>query len=104
MENKIQILEAKLWGAIDSTSCKGYSLKKAKQFIKVKAEIYMPGINNETMQAVLKFAELKISLNKAMEELSVALFKQRNDIPTIRQQINSCCEKIEEEELCEEVV
>jgi len=35
MNEKIQILEAKLWGAIDATLCKGYSLKKAKQFINV---------------------------------------------------------------------
>ena len=103
MNENIQILEAKLWGAIDSTICKGYSLKKAKQFIKVKAEIFMPNINNETMQSLLKFAEKKFELENCLENLKMSLFKQRNDIPTIRQQINSCSENIEDEEL-EEVV
>lgn len=97
MNENIQILEAKLWGAVDSTTCKGYSLKKALQVVRVKAEMFMPNINNETIQAVLKFARIKRQLNEAMEDLSVALYKQRGDIPTIKQQINSCTETIEEE-------
>lgn len=103
MNENAQILIAKLYGAIDSAMCKGYSLKKAKQFIKVKAEIFMPNINNETMQAVLKFVEKKFDFENSQENLNMALFKQRNDIPTIREQINSCSEIVEDEEL-EEVV
>ena len=103
MNENAQILIAKLCGAIDSTICKGYSLKKAKQFIQVKAEIFMPNINNETMQSVLKFAEKKLEIEKSLENLKMALFKQRHDVPAIKEQINSCCEKIEDVEL-EEVV
>ena len=97
MNEKQRILEAKLWGAIDATTCKNYSLRKALQVIKVKAEMFMPNINKKTMQAVLDFARTKRQLNEAMENLSVALFKQRVDIPTVAQQINSCTETIEDE-------
>jgi len=98
MNEKIQILEAKLWGAIDATLCKGYSLKKAKQFIKVKAEIFMPNIDKGTMKAVLQFTEQKHKFETSLENLKLALFKQRDDIQAISTQLNSCCENNELEE------
>lgn len=98
MNNKIDILSAKFWGTVDATICKKYSLKKAKQFIKIKAEIYMPKINDDTMQALFKFAKAKIQFNNAMENLTLALFKQRYDIPDENKltEVNSCCENLNE--------
>lgn len=78
MIENIEIVIAQLHGTIDSTIVKGYSLKKAKKIIQVKAEILMPNINKETMQAVLKLLESKFKFDKDLESLKQALFKQRN--------------------------
>lgn len=96
MEDKIHILITKLWASIDSTIYKKYPLKKAKQYIKVKAEIFMPDINTETMQALLNFAETRIKLDKQQEELTQALFKQRYQIPENENKFNSCTEELHE--------
>lgn len=80
MLNQIEILEARLKGVIDSTIYKGFSIKKAQNHVKIKAEILFPEINQETMEKLLNYTKQRLLLNKALEDLDVAIFKQRHQI------------------------
>lgn len=80
MLNQNEILSARLMGTIDSTIVKGYSIKKALNHVKIKAEILFPEINQETMKKLLNYTEQRLLLNKSLEDLQVALYKQRHQI------------------------
>ena len=98
LQYKVETMEAKLLGVIASSVYRNYSTQKANKYLQVKAEIYFPNINKETMQSIYKVAKYEKAYFDAVEELKQNLFKQRHELPDAKKVLTATTEVQEDEE------
>ncbi len=97
LQYKVEVMEAKLLGVVASSLIKEHTSKPNK-YLQVKAEIYFPKINKETMQSIYKVAKYEKAYFDAVEELKLNLYKQRYDLPTVNKIVSSTNEVQEDEQ------
>lgn len=75
-----------IMATIDTTIYKGYSLKKAKLFVKIKCECKFD-CTKELMQDIMRLTESKYLFNQAYNNLQVGIFESRDKIKLINKKI-----------------
>lgn len=98
-EKDCQILMTKISAYIDSGIASDYPIKKAKMHVQTKCECIIPQASDDLMKSILKLTTIKHEYFKALSQVELALYKEKNSpIDIIKNSIVANIEPLIEED------